>query len=183
MTHATTCPPPATSAPLWSEATVAVVLSEHRCLLDDGRLARQALSCLLAPEAGDRVLVATCAAGESYILHLLLRADPAQVQLCVPGAGELRLTQPRIALQASEEIALRSLRDIEVTAATGLLALSADNLYQTVNQSVVESMRHYVGQAGHYLLQVDQLLRLQGQQAMLLAEQDIKLDAERISVG
>ncbi|MES2127119.1 MAG: DUF3540 domain-containing protein [Pseudomonadota bacterium] len=176
-------PPAAALAPQWSEAGIAVALDEQRFLLDDGRMVRQALSCVLAPEVGDKVLVAACANGEVFIVHLLLRQDPALARLCVPGARELRIEQARIALQANEEIALKSLRDIEITAATGLLALNADNLYSTVNECVVQTMRQYVGRAEQYLLDVSALLRLHGQHALLLADQDVKVDAERVSLG
>jgi hypothetical protein len=174
---------PVADALQWSEACVAVALDDHRFLLDDGRLARQAFSCLVTPEAGDRALVAASALGEHYIVHVLARAAAATVRLEAPGAEELRIVQPRIALQATEEIALKSLRGVEVTAATGVLALNANNLHCTVNESLVESMRNYVGQAGQYLLEATGLLRLQGEHAMLLAERDVKVDAERISVG
>jgi hypothetical protein len=167
----------------WSEACVAIALDDNRFLLDDGRLARQALSCLVTPEAGDRVLAAASALGEHYVVHVLARAAGAAVRLEAPGADELRIVQPRIALQATDEIALRSLRGVEVTAATGVLALNANNLHCTVNESLVESMRNYVGQADQYLLEAAGLLRLQGEHAMLLAERDVKVDAERISVG
>ncbi len=175
--------PAALLAPLWSEAAIAVALDEQRFLLDDGRMVRRALSCLLAPEVGDRVLVACGANGEGFVLHLLQRQDMSLVRLSVPGASELRIEQARIALQANEEIAIKSLRDVEITAATGLLALNADNLYSTVNECVVQTMRQYVGRAEQYLLDVSALLRLHGQHTLLLADQDVKVDAERISVG
>lgn len=175
-------PTAAAAAPQWSEAGVAVALDEHRFLLDDGRVARQAPSCVVLPEAGDKVLVAACAA-DNYIVHLLARAAADSAQLGVPGAQALRIRQARISLHASDAIALRALRDIDISAATGLLALNANNLYATVNEALVASMRHYVGRAEHYQLDIAGLLRLHGEQAMLLADHDIKIDATRVSVG
>jgi hypothetical protein len=170
-------------APVWSEACIAVVLDDHRFLLDDGRLARQALSCLVLPQVGDRVLVSSSAGAEAYVVHVLSRNNLHAARLAVPGAAELHIEQESVALHAEGTIALHCLRDVEIAAATGVLTLNANNLFSTVNESKVESVRHYVGKAEHYLLDAGQLLRLQGRQAMLLAEQDVKIDSDRISVG
>lgn len=174
---------PAPAEPVWAEANIALELIEGQYLLDDGRIAHQATSCLIAPAAGDRVLVACCKEGENYIVHLLTRSRPGSACLTVPGAEQLTVRQARIELNASEQLALRSLRDIDITAATGVLALNARNLFTTVAESLVENARHYVGNVGQYLLEVKRLLRLHGQQTSVTAEQDVKVDAERISMG
>lgn len=166
-----------------AEAGIAVTLGEHRFLLTDGRIARQALSCVIAPEVGDKVLVGGASGADCYVLHVLQRADPALAELSVPGATELRIRQARLALHARDALGLHSLRDIEIGAATGLLSLHADNMFTTVNEALVQSMRHYVGSAEQYLLDVSQLLRMHGKQAMLHADQDVKVDGQRISVG
>jgi hypothetical protein len=182
---ATPTPPQSQTAvaAVLSEASIAVLLGEHRVLLADGRVARQALSCLIAPDVGDKVLVAACAGNELYVLHLLQRADPALAELSVPGAAELRILQPRLLLQASEQLSLHSLHGVDIGAAAGLLSLHADNMSTTVSQALVQSVKHYVGSAEQYLLDVSELLRLHGQHTMLYAEQDVKIDGRRISVG
>lgn len=174
---------PAPAEPGWNEATIAVEISDGNYLLDDGRVARQAASCLVVAAQGDRVLVAACRQGDNYIVHLLTRAEPDSARLCVPGAQQVNFCQPRISLNASEQLALRSLQDIEVTAAGGTLSLTARNLFSSVSESLVENVRHYVGNVGHYLLDVKQMLRLHGKQASITADNDVKVDAERISMG
>ncbi len=165
------------------EARIIVALDRHAFLLDDGRAAHQALSCLIRPEVGDHVLVATCRNDTSYVLHVLHRTEPNLVQLSVPGARELRIEQPRIRLEASDAIALHALTDVEITAATGALSLNTRNLFATVQESLVQSVGQFVGRAGHYLLEVSQLLRMHGQQAIVTADEDVKVDGERISMG
>jgi hypothetical protein len=165
------------------EAKIVVALEQHAYLLNDGRMAHQALSCLVRPEVGDHVLTATCQNDASYILHILHRTEPKQVRLGVPGASEMRIEQARITLDAIENIALQSLADVEVSAATGVLSLNGRNLFTTVHESLVQSVGHFVGKAEHYLLEVRQLLRMHGQQAIVTAEQDVKVDGERISMG
>lgn len=176
--------PPPVPVPLYLvEAKVVVSLQQNCYLLDDGRLARQALSCLLAPEVGDHVLAATCNDETPYILHILQRTAIKTVQVGVPGAEQLCIVQNQISLQATNSIALSAADEIELNAASGVLHLNARNLFASVSESLVQNVRYFVGQAEHYLLDVKQLLRMHGQQALVTAEQDIKVDAQRISLG
>jgi hypothetical protein len=175
-------------APRMLEATVAVELDTTRVLLDDGRVAATALSCLIQPRVGDMVLVAERADSSRYIVHILVRSAetntaPGEATLSVPGAAKLTIAQPTIDIVATERVALRSLKDADIVAATGTLSVTANDLFRTVAQSVVDAFRHYVGHAEHYLLDVDQLLRQHGKQVMVTAEKDVKVDADRISMG
>lgn len=165
------------------EAKIVVALERHSYLLNDGRVARQALSCLVRPEVGDHVLAASCHDDILYILHVLERAGLQQVQLSAPGAQALCIEQQSVTLSAGEDIALRALRDVEVSAATGTLSLNGRNLFATAQDSLVQNVGNFIGKAGHYLLEVSQLLRLHSQHGQITAEQDIKVDAERISMG
>jgi hypothetical protein len=165
------------------EAKIVVALEQHAYLLNDGRLAHQALSCLICPEVGDHILVAACHNETSYILHILQRGELRQARLSVPGMHELSIEQDRINLNAGDALALRALNDVEVSAATGVLSLNGRNLFTTVHESLVQNVGQFIGKAGHYLLEVRQLLRLHSQQTLITAEQDIKVDGERISMG
>jgi hypothetical protein len=185
MTHADHQPPRIATAlpPLWAEAGVAVALANGSYLLDDGRIAFQAASCLVLPEQGDRVLVAACRNNDNYIVHLLARQSRDNAVLGVPGAAQLTMRQAKIALTASDRITVQALNDVELTAATGVLTLCARNLFATVTGTLVQNVREYVANAEHYLLQAKQMLRLHGKQASITAEHDVKVDAERISIG
>jgi hypothetical protein len=175
-------------APHLQEAVVAVELGGPRYLLDDGRVALAALTCLIEPRAGDRVLTIESADANRYIVHILARgaevnAAHAEATLSVPGAHKLTIAQPSVDIVATERAALRSLKDADVVAATGTLTVTANDLFRTVAQSVVDAFKHYVGHAEHYLLDVDELLRQHGKQVMVTAEKDVKVDADRISMG
>jgi hypothetical protein len=169
--------------PMWAEAGVAVALANGDYLLDDGRIACQAASCLVLPQQGDRVLVASCRNNDHYIVHLLSRPAGDNAVLAVPGAAQLTLRQPKIALTASDRITVQALNDVELTAATGVMTLCAHNLFATVAGTFVQNVREYVANAEHYLLNAKQLLRMHGKQASITAEHDVKVDAERISLG
>ncbi|CAB3770204.1 DUF3540 domain-containing protein [Paraburkholderia humisilvae] len=175
-----------TASPQWHESKLAVEIGEHRFLLDDGRIAHTALTCLIEPRVGDRVLVATCADASCYVVHVLARpagAGHADATLSAPGVERLSIKQRSLELVAAECAALRSLKHVEIVAAAGTLTVSANDLYRTVLQTVVDTMQHYVGHAENYLLDVEQLLRQHGAQVMVTAEKDVKVDADRISMG
>ena len=176
-------PPPSSSQLFLIESKIVVSLDAHSFLLNDGRAAQQALSCLIRPEVGDHVLAATCKDDKPYILHILYRSNLQHAQLSVPGAQQLCIAQDQVVLRAKDSISLNALADIDISAATGVLSLNAGSLFTTVSESLVQNARQFIGQAEHYLLEVKQLLRLHGQQALITAEKDIKVDAERISMG
>lgn len=174
---------PVPNSPVWAEACIAVEMQDGSFLLDDGRLAQPAVSCLLKPIAGDKVLVAMAKQGDTYIVHLLHRPRSVSACLSVPGMKQLTIMQQQVEVNAFDGLALRALGDVEVTASTGVLRLTARNLFTTVSESLVQNVRNYIGQAEQYLLDVRQVLRLHGKQASVTAEQDVKIDAERISMG
>jgi hypothetical protein len=165
------------------ESRVVMSLNENVYLLNDGRSAQQALSCLIRPEVGDHVL-ATCGQMDTpYILHILQRSHLQKAQLSVPGAQQLCIAQNQVSVTATDSISINALVDVEMTAATGVLRLNAQNLFTSVTDSLVQNVGHFVGQAEHYFVEVKQLLRLHSKQALITAEQDVKVDAERISMG
>jgi hypothetical protein len=176
-------PPPSPAQLYLIESRIVVSLDAHSYLLNDGRAARQALTCLIRPEVGDHVLAATCQDDKPYILHILQRNNLQSVQLSVPGVQQLNIAQEQLAFNAENSISLNALADIDINAATGVLNINARNLFTSVSESLVQNVRHFVGQAEHYLLEVKQLLRLHSEQALVTAEKDIKVDAERISMG
>lgn len=172
--------PPA--ATLLQDACVAMLFDDGSCLLDSGVRARRALSCLVEPRAGDRVLVGARADG-AHVLHIVEREPCGAVCLSAPGAQALTLRQARVGVYAAEALDLASAGDASLTAAGGSLALSGRNLLLTARESIVELADHYVGRIGQYLLEVRELLRLHGHDALVTATRDVKVDAERISMG
>ncbi len=183
----------------WVEATIDEALPEHRFALTDGRIAGQAASCLLCPEPGDRVLVYEGSEGRSItvVLRRAVRAGGADkastagasgaaspiARLSVPGAEHLLIAQQHIDVQAHTQLRLQCLGDAALTSATGTVSISAQHLLASVAGSLVQTARHWVTQVEHGLVQASALLRLHGGQAVITAKDDMKLDAERISLG
>lgn len=169
--------------PACTDAVVREALDDHNWRLDDGRSARQALSCLVTPQVGDRVLLAGTADGRLYVLHVLDRTDRECATLTVPGAQRLSIRQGSVDVAAARGIALRAGHEVEITAVQGPLMLTARNLFASAAESIVHTASSYVGQVEQFLVSARQLLRLHGEQAIVTARQDAKIDAERISLG
>jgi hypothetical protein len=171
------------AAPRWAEARVKVLLDAERYLLDSGQLARRAPSCLLQAQAGDRVATLTLADDSVFIVHILERSATASALLSVAECRSVALHQEEIVLSSQRRLALRSLGDTEITAATGTLALQGRNIFATAADSLVQQSGQWIARMGHALLEASDLLRLHGKQTLLTADKDVKIDAERISMG
>jgi hypothetical protein len=175
--------PAVQAAPAWFEATIHDAAGRDIWRLGDGRSARQAVSCLVTPQPGDRALLVSTADGEHFVLHVLSRADGGRATLAVPGADAVSIQQAEVDIAATRTIALRAAGNVEVTAVQGTLSLNARQLFASASESLVHTARTYVGQVEQFLLDARQFLRLHGEQVMITARQDAKIDAERISLG
>ena len=173
----------APAAPAWFEAVIRESVGRDSWRLDDGRSARQAVSCLVTPEPGDRVLLVGTASGECFVLHVLARVEGGRATLAVPGAEAVSIRQAEVDIAATRGIALRAAGNVEVTSVQGTLSLNARQLFASAADSLVQTARTYVGQVEQFLVDARQFLRLHGEQAMITARQDAKIDAERISLG
>jgi hypothetical protein len=165
------------------ESIVLVQIDDKHCVLDDGSTATRAMSCLIEMQVGDRVLTLLTSAGDCFVLHVLARQQIDSVTVSAPGADLLRIQQAAVVLASTGRIALHALKDVEINACGGALRVTARDMFQNVSGAFVENVRQYVGEAEHYLLEVKQLLRQHGQHVMVTAESDVKVDAERISMG
>lgn len=108
-----------------SYATITGIAGDRWSLrTDEGETASaaRALSCLVEPCLGDRVLVAL-GSGESYVLAVLHRPDVAGVELSAPGDLTLRAADGAVRVAARDGVELATARDITLTAAR--IALSA----------------------------------------------------------
>lgn len=169
----------------WSEALVTQCLADAMYRLSDGRMALQAASCLLVPEQGDTVVLLYTSSG-LYVTNVLVRSalpdGCGRAQLSVRGASTLAIVQPQLEVTCTGPIALRTLGDIDLTAA-GTVAVNARHFFASVAETLVQNAQHLVTHAHCCVLQVASLLRVHGRQTLITAEQDMKLDAERISLG
>jgi len=150
--------------------------------LDNGNLARLATSCLLQPLPDDQVLVAWCD-DTAYITDVLSRAADQPAELTVAGATRLRLAHARLDLQASERINLHCLQDLDLQAVAGSLSLSARNLVFSAIDALLEQVRHRITRAEQICMRARGLFRLHGKDSFITADEDVRIDGERINVG
>jgi hypothetical protein len=184
--RATTLPP---AQEVWGESQVSQALGRAQYRLSDGRLATQAASTLLTPRTGDTVALFHSVSG-LFITHVLLRApdlpdaaNAGHADLAVPGAQVLAIKQAGFEVSCTQKIALRCLGDVELTSAAGAVSVNAKNFLSTVSESMVQTAQHLVTQVEHCMVQASSMLRMHGRQALLTAEDDLKIDAERVSLG
>ncbi|EGI77268.1 DUF3540 domain-containing protein [Hylemonella gracilis] len=164
-------------------ATVAEVCGPDSYRLDDGRLARRSSSCLLQAQKQDQVLVWEGDEGACYILSILVRPTGSTARLSVPGADELTLDAPRVCLQAESLIRLISMQNLELCASAGQLSAVASTINLTALDHLIQSAAQCLGQYENLLLEAKGLARLHAQQMLLSAQQDLRADAQRISMG
>lgn len=165
----------------WAEARVTLSLGKGQYRLEDGRLARQAVSCVITPEVADHVLVLHD--NQSTYIICILNRENNRAQLSLPGMEVLSIAQAGLEIHSTNHMAMRSLGDIEITSASGSISLSAKNLLTAVTDSLVQTARHMVTHTQHCVMQAASLFRLHGSQTLITSDKDMKLDAERISLG
>ena len=88
--------------------TVATDSGEYACA--------RAVSCLVAPELEDVVLVATSEVGKAWILAVLDREDRTKTCLAVDGDLDVRLKQGTFTVAANEGVGIVSGADVKVVA-------------------------------------------------------------------
>ena len=151
-----------------------------RAVLEDGRMPALAVSCVVRPEPGDTVLVS-----HTPLLVLAVLERPGtggDARINVPGAVSVKIQQERIAVEATRELALRSLRDAELTA-VGNLSLTARNLFTHALETLVERAADRIAKVGSFALDATRLLRMKSRHGIVRAEKQLCIDAEQIHLG
>ncbi len=157
-----------------------IAVSKNSWLLSNGKQAELAVSCLLQAQVGDEVLVTHAPV---LILAILKRRGGKTARLSVPGAAEIRFQQAKISLQATESLTLVSLKNAELTAATGTLKLAARNLFTTVIDTLIERAADKLCKVSSYSLNASSLLRFRSRHGIITADEQIRIDAEQIHLG
>lgn len=151
----------------------------------------QAVSCLVAPVPGDRVLT-TMADGRCYVLAVLERADPG-APLSIETPGDLVLSARRVSIKTG-------VFDL-VTDAANLVGNAFNSLFrtskrvagtdETIARSATVSAHERVSviagsdvhKAGVFSQTIESAMAQSAHTAVVTAKTDIRLNAERINVG
>jgi len=167
--------------------------------------ASRAASCLVQPEAGDTVLLLAAEGREFTVLNVLERASRSG--LSIAHEDGIILRGPTLSLIAEEALQVRAPHaDLEITtlnlrsAAATLVAKAASALVETlrtVATRIEQTSQSLLIQATHRTAVIDgvdtldaraansriETLVIQTNAAVVTAEQDIRIDAERIALG
>lgn len=170
--------------------------------------ARRATGCLVEPEEGDRVLLAWVG-DDRFILSVLAREPGASSRLSVDGDLELRVPAGRFVVASQEGIDLTTAADTNVTA--GRLSVNAvegkvfvqaltalgDRLdaewsrvkvvAERLHQKVARSYRFVTEmdqlRAAHLDYRAEQTARVHSHNAVITADEVIKLDGKQVHIG
>lgn len=178
---------------------------------------KRAVSCLVQPEKGDRVLLSIfMPGGEAFMIAVLERPESSAVVLQVE--GELKLSAPkgRIGFSAAQGMDFTTPGDLAMTTermdisakkaniffgglsylghqalaqleksrfVSGLLESIVDHVYQKTRTShrIVDDMEQL--RAGQIDYQANKNMNLRGKNALLTAEDLVKLDGSQIHLG
>jgi hypothetical protein len=164
--------------------------------------ATRAVSCLVAPERDDVVLVAGERRGRCYVLAVLERPDASDLRIQVDGNLTLELPQGRFAVAAEEGLDLLSKGAVSmvadridgcaregnftldsITVVAGAVTTTLQRLFQAVKQAFrrVEEIEHV--RAGQIDYASEGTLRLHGQNTLISARQLVKADGGQIHLG
>lgn len=162
--------------------------------------ARQAASCLLTPQPGDRVLF-TKADGDTYVLAVLTRAADACAELAVPGALDttvrtdqaLNILAPAVhvqtrrfelfahsVIQTGERLS-QSFRTIFESVIDRMLSARTETTQAETRTAVITDVDST--QAGTLVQKIDGVATQNSEISMVTATQDVRLDGKRVSVG
>ena len=198
-------------------ARVALRDGQSFCLVveDEGRdlVARRAASCLLAPEPGDRVVVALTP--EPFILAVLVRHGERAAEIGFVGDARI-VASGRLELRGEEELGLRSRGAVSLlsralgirTGRTELFSQQLDAVVQRARSSFdelgivsrlvdrvservserAERVYRFVGEldqlrARHLDYRAAETAQLKGDSTVVTARQVVKVDGEQVHIG
>jgi hypothetical protein len=188
-----------------------------RVSTDVGELfAKRALSCLIEPVTGDRVLVAGDLHDEVFVIAVLERLDASPVTIAVDGDLTLGVPHGRLSIAAGKGIEMLTAADMTLTgseltvrAPKGQVLLDhltyigsrvfaqaqAIKLVGELFDAVLDRISHKVKRSYRIVDEIDHVrssqidyraeknMSLRGKNALVTADELIKMDADQIHLG
>ncbi len=140
--------------------------------LDIATRAYAAEGLLVRPEVGDTVLSIKLG-GHFYISQVVKRQQPHET---------LVIESPRPIQWVAPVLRFKAWKDIELASAKKL-TLSAQDVIVGASNTLIQQAKTLLQQVTSYSLHTKGLMRLQGRQQLIVAEEDIRMDAKRINMG
>jgi hypothetical protein len=179
-------------------------------------VAERAVSCLVEPRVGDRVLLASGEGREHYVLAVLRREGASDVDVSAPGDLRVSLRAGRFEVDASEGVRIASREEVAVVAKevrvegigarvaveriSALASVLEAHLgeVRTVAVSVdavaerfVQRMKHALRfveetdrtEAGEIAFRASGTITVEAHDAVVRADELVKIDGEQVHVG
>lgn len=135
--------------------------------------AHVAVSLLVTPEVGDKV--AFIFLDETgYIINQILARNIQNTSMTLQTDREVNWLAPRISIQAQDELELVALNTV---------SMMGNNLVHSAQTSLVQQAETMIMQANQLSATADGVMNLTGKQQMLIAEEDVRIDGNRINMG
>ena len=156
-------------------------LGEAGLIIDGVTHAERALSCLVEVEVDDQVLYCM-AANRGYVLAVLSGKREQEAVLSLPGREAVTIHSRKLGVLGEESLTLQSHGDIAVQTPR-TLELTARDCFTTVCNSLIQLAGQQINRARQISLEAKELLRTHGYHQVITAKEDVKIDAERITMG
>lgn len=169
--------------------------------------AKTAVSCLLQPDVGDKVLLEFDDENQAYVLAILDRETVSESSLLLPNNTRVKAKESLI-LESEESISLASKAYSQSSESLAVkfdqAAISGKKLHSNIEllhsvsrimsqvaSQAVQKFKSYVRkteesdqvQAAHMARQVSGLYNMQSKHTILVSEKDTKIDGEHIHMG
>ena len=164
--------------------------------------ASRALSCLVAPQAGDLVLLAGPRSAGLYVLAVLERPGDQHARVSTEGDLTFELRSGRFTVAATRGVDLVSTGTVSMTAdrletraregslffdSVKLIAGAVDSTLERLSQTAKRVFRRITElehvRAGQIDCATEGNLRLHGENTLMTARELVKVDAKQIHVG
>ncbi len=162
----------------YSANVIAIEKPADGCLgyqLSLNQKTRQAIAAeglLVCPEIGDLVLCVEV--NDCLFVSQVLRRKQSSASLIVQSSRPIEWVAPVLRFKALQEMELLS---------ANKLTLSACDVVVGACQTLVQQARTFIQNAKNYSLTTKGLMRLNGRQQLIVAEEDLRMDAKRINMG
>jgi len=158
-------------------------ISEECWLLSNGRSANRSFSCLLEPQVGDQIIAAS-SVNEVHIIAIIARSETGLVNsLSLPQQQSCQWQAEQLTLVGREKVSVLSSKEIVINASLGQLVMSAQDILQTVQNNFVLWCKQFFQKADQVDIQTTQLTKSHSHNQIITADNDIRIDAERINLG
>ncbi|GLX80362.1 hypothetical protein tinsulaeT_37020 [Thalassotalea insulae] len=146
---------------------------QQQCWMIDNQFpAKKALSLLVNPELSDQVSFIEL--DEEFVITQLLTRANSQLQITMQSDKSVQWILP--------ELSVKALDSLELVASNNV-TLMANNLVQNGLNSLMQYSENLLQQANQFSATAKGVLRLNGKQQIITADDDVRIDGERINIG